>query len=152
MDKETGMYCWSTGSCTPRSSTRQTMAFIPRTLGDDDDPLDMLVLDARAGSTVEHPARSKPIGMMPMVDDGENDEKIICVHLDDPEYYATTSTITTCPNIARKRLQRFFEDYKKPWKTKKSPSGKVSGPARRQRGSYNNAMDLYNEADLPRSD
>jgi inorganic pyrophosphatase len=59
--------------------------FIPQTLGDDHDPIDVLVL-------MQEPVvplsilRVRAIGMMTMLDQGENDEKIICVHLDDPEY------------------------------------------------------------------
>ncbi len=30
--------------------------------------------------------RARPIGMMEMTDEGESDEKIICVHLDDLEF------------------------------------------------------------------
>jgi len=52
--------------------------FIPRTLGDDDDPLDVLVL-------MQEPVMplctltARPIGLMNMQDRGEGDEKIICV-------------------------------------------------------------------------
>ncbi len=48
--------------------------------------------------------RARPIGMMHMVDEGQNDEKIICVHLDDPEYMSYEHRLT--------ELQRFFQDYK----------------------------------------
>lgn len=30
--------------------------------------------------------RAKPIGVMPMIDQGEQDDKIIAVHADDPEF------------------------------------------------------------------
>ena len=85
--------------------------FIPQTLGDDDDPLDVLVL-------MQEPVvplsilRVRPIGMMTMVDQGQNDEKIICVHLDDPEY----RDYVAIQQILKHRLaelRRFFEDYKK---------------------------------------
>ena len=84
--------------------------FIPRTLGDDGDPLDVLVL-------MQEPVQllsllsARPIGMMHMVDEGESDEKIICVHLDDPEYrsYEHHSEL---PEHRLSELQRFFQDYK----------------------------------------
>lgn len=85
--------------------------FIPQTLGDDHDPLDVLVL-------MQEPVvplsilNVRPIGMMRMMDQGEADEKIICVHLDDPEY----SSYTAITQLAPHRLvevRRFFEDYKK---------------------------------------
>lgn len=85
--------------------------FIPQTLGDDDDPLDVLVLMQEA----VHPmtlVRARPIGMMHMVDDGENDEKIICVNLDDPEY-RSYEHYTELPEHRLDELRSFFEDYKK---------------------------------------
>jgi len=84
--------------------------FIPQTLGEDEDPLDVLVL-------MQEPVvplsilRARPIGLMTMVDQGQNDEKIICIHLDDPEY----RTFVAIQQLADHRLQelrRFFEDYK----------------------------------------
>jgi inorganic pyrophosphatase len=55
--------------------------------------------------------RVRPIGMMHMVDEGENDEKIICVHLEDPEYrvYKHHSEL---PEHRLAELKRFFLDYK----------------------------------------
>ena len=85
--------------------------FIPRTLGDDGDPLDMLVLMQEQVVPLSI-LRVRPIGMMPMVDDGENDEKIICVHLDDPEY-RSYQHFEELPGHRVEELQRFFEDYKK---------------------------------------
>lgn len=84
--------------------------FIPRTLGDDEDPLDLLVLmqeDVQPLSIV----RARPIGMMVMEDEGEDDEKIICVHLDDPEY-SSYSHHSELPEHRLNELRRFFEDYK----------------------------------------
>jgi len=85
--------------------------FIPRTLGDDGDPLDVLVL-------MQEPVYPlsllvvRPIGMMHMVDDGENDEKIICVPLEDPEYRSYKS-YDELPQHRLDELRSFFEDYKK---------------------------------------
>ena len=84
--------------------------FIPQTLGEDHDPLDVLVL-------MQEPVvplsilRVRPIGMMRMRDQGENDEKIICIHLDDPEYRDFTN-IDQLPTHRLQELRRFFEDYK----------------------------------------
>ncbi len=84
--------------------------FIPRTLGDDDDPLDVLVLMQEPVQPLSI-LRARPIGMMHMVDEGESDEKIICVHLDDPEFrsYEHHSEL---PEHRLSELRRFFEDYK----------------------------------------
>jgi inorganic pyrophosphatase len=85
--------------------------FIPRTLGEDHDPLDVLVLMQEQVAPLSL-LRARPIGMMQMYDQGEKDEKVICVHLDDPEYNAYTN-IGQLPSHRLDELQTFFEDYKK---------------------------------------
>jgi inorganic pyrophosphatase len=83
--------------------------FIPRTLAEDGDPLDVLVL-------MQEPVvpmsllRVRPIGMMSMLDQGERDAKIISVHLDDPEYRSYQHVRDLAPHRTRE-LRRFFEDY-----------------------------------------
>src|SRR6202158_3621396 len=59
--------------------------FIPGTLGADKDPLDVLVLcqEAVAPLTIIH---ARTIGMMTMIDAGEEDHKVIAVATGDPEY------------------------------------------------------------------
>jgi len=85
--------------------------FIPQTLGDDHDPLDVLVL-------MQEPViplsilNAKPIGMMHMLDQGESDEKIIAVATDDPEY-REYSHISELPPHRLEELSTFFADYKK---------------------------------------
>ncbi|CAI2717149.1 inorganic diphosphatase [Nitrospina watsonii] len=84
--------------------------FIPRTLGEDHDPLDVLVL----GQDRVYPLsimRARPIGVMEMIDQGEEDDKIIAVHVDDPEYDHYES-ITELPPHRMAEVKRFFEDYK----------------------------------------
>ncbi len=85
--------------------------FIPQTLGDDHDPLDVLVLMQEPVMPLSI-LRVAPIGMMTMIDQGEDDEKIICVHLDDPEYRSYTH-IDQLPGHRLEEVRRFFEDYKK---------------------------------------
>jgi inorganic pyrophosphatase len=84
--------------------------FIPQTYCDDQDPLDILVL----GQEAVYPLtlmRATPIGVMQMIDMDEEDDKIIAVHADDPEY-SEYSDIHQLPKHKMKELQRFFEDYK----------------------------------------
>jgi inorganic pyrophosphatase len=84
--------------------------FIPRTYCDDRDPLDILVL----GQEAVYPLtlmRAKPIGVMQMIDQNEEDDKIIAVHADDPEF-ADYTDIHQLAKHKMKELQRFFEDYK----------------------------------------
>jgi inorganic pyrophosphatase len=85
--------------------------FIPMTLGEDHDPLDALVLMQEPVvplSLIE----ARPIGVLPMVDHGEADEKIICVHVGDPQVCDYTS-IDQLPAHIMREVSRFFEDYKR---------------------------------------
>ncbi len=84
--------------------------FIPQTLCEDNDPLDILVL----GQEPVYPLTimfAKPIGVMKMVDQGEADDKIIAVHADDPEY-KDYSSLKELPRHRMIEIKRFFEDYK----------------------------------------
>jgi inorganic pyrophosphatase len=84
--------------------------FIPRTLCEDHDPLDILVL-GQESVTPLCLVRAKPIGVMRMLDQGEADDKIIAVHADDPEYSHYRS-IEQLPPHRMIEVKRFFEDYK----------------------------------------
>lgn len=84
--------------------------FIPRTLCEDRDPLDILVLGQESVVPLCI-VRAKPIGVMKMLDQGEADDKIIAVHLDDPEF-SHYNSIEELPPHRIKEVQRFFEDYK----------------------------------------
>ncbi|MAZ48517.1 MAG: inorganic pyrophosphatase [Halobacteriovoraceae bacterium] len=84
--------------------------FIPKTYCEDKDPLDVLVL----GQEPVYPMSimsAKPIGVMKMKDEGELDDKIIAVHLHDPEYCHYDS-IKDLPPHRIAEIRRFFEDYK----------------------------------------
>jgi inorganic pyrophosphatase len=84
--------------------------FIPQTLCEDHDPLDILVLGQESAVPLSI-LRAKPIGVMKMLDQGEADDKVIAVHLDDPEY-SHYNTIEELPPHRMKEVKRFFEDYK----------------------------------------
>ena len=85
--------------------------FIPKTLCEDNDPLDILVLMQEPVVPMSF-LRAKPIGMMQMIDQGERDDKIIAVHADDPEY-RHFEDISELPKHRLNEIRRFFEDYKK---------------------------------------
>ncbi len=84
--------------------------FIPQSYCEDNDPLDILVLGQEAVLPLSI-LRAKPIGVMKMIDQGEMDDKIVAVHLDDPEYCHYNSIDELPPHVL-KMLRRFFEDYK----------------------------------------
>lgn len=85
--------------------------FIPRTYCDDKDPLDILVIcsiDVDPLCIIE----SKVIGVMRMVDDDEEDDKIIAVAEKDMAVNYIND-ISELPPHTIVELKRFFEDYKK---------------------------------------
>ncbi len=84
--------------------------FIPQTLAEDDDPLDVLVLckEKVVPLALIH---SRPIGLMTMLDEGKKDHKIIAVAIEDPEYNHYTDVAQLPPHRV-KQIRRFFEDYK----------------------------------------
>jgi len=84
--------------------------FIPQTYGDDRDPLDVLVLMQEPVSPLSI-VRARPIGIMTMMDQRQRDEKILCVHLDDPEYRVYGNIDELSPHRLEE-LKRFFQDYK----------------------------------------
>jgi inorganic pyrophosphatase len=103
----------------------ENYGFIPQTLADDDDPLDVIVL-------MQEPVQPmsilevRPIGMLPMVDEGENDENIICVHVEDPQY-ATYSNVNEFPEHRLNEIKQFFKEYKN-LEEKEVEVGEVSSP------------------------
>lgn len=84
--------------------------FIPRTLCDDKDPLDILVLGQEPTIPLSL-LRARPVGVMKMEDQGEADDKIIAVHADDPEFSHYRDILELPPHWV-KQVKRFFEDYK----------------------------------------
>lgn len=84
--------------------------FIPQTLAEDRDPLDVLVLcqEAVAPLTIIH---SRTIGLMTMIDAGDKDHKVIAVATSDPEYKAYHE-MKELPPHRLAMVRRFFQDYK----------------------------------------
>jgi inorganic pyrophosphatase len=84
--------------------------FVPRTYCEDGDPLDVLVL-CQEDVAPQVLLRARAIGVMRMRDEQGQDDKIIAVHVDDPEYNYFHE-ISELSEHRRKELQRFFLDYK----------------------------------------
>jgi inorganic pyrophosphatase len=84
--------------------------FIPQTLAEDDDPLDVLVLcqETVVPLTIIH---ARTIGLMTMVDAGQQDHKIIAVATQDPEFNSYREAAEMPPHRLL-MLRRFFQDYK----------------------------------------
>jgi inorganic pyrophosphatase len=84
--------------------------FIPQTLAEDDDPLDVLVLcqETVVPLTLIH---ARTIGLMTMIDAGKKDHKIIAVATEDPEFNSYREA-SEMPGHRLTMLRRFFQDYK----------------------------------------
>lgn len=84
--------------------------FIPQTLAEDDDPLDVLVLCQVAVAPLTL-VDARAIGIMTMIDSGKRDHKILAVAVDDPEYNGFQEAVQM-PAHRLAMLRRFFQDYK----------------------------------------
>ena len=84
--------------------------FIPRTLAEDDDPLDVLVhcQEPVVPLALVH---ARTIGLMTMIDAGKPDHKIIAVATGDPEFNSYHEAAEMPPHRLL-MLRRFFQDYK----------------------------------------
>lgn len=119
--------------------------FIPQTYADDADPLDVLVLAQEAVDPLSI-LRARPIGMMSMVDDEQEDAKIICIHIDDPAFNNYWH-IKDLPEHRLRELKRFFQDYK----ALEDKSVRVQdffGPERARR-IINESIEMYDEQIRP---
>ena len=85
--------------------------FIPQSYGGDKDPLDILVITSLPVQPLTL-MEAKVIGVMQMIDGGENDDKIIAVADKDPgvNHY---NNIEELPRHFFDELRHFFEEYKK---------------------------------------
>jgi len=84
--------------------------FIPQTLGDDGDPLDILVICSESIQPLCL-TEAKVIGNMQMIDSGKADDKIIAVAAGDPQFHHIES-INQLPDHFLLMLKNYFEQYK----------------------------------------
>ena len=83
--------------------------FIPGTLADDGDALDVVVL-------IDQPTfpgclmRVRPIGILRLRQEGERDDKVLCVAVSDP-LYANTCNIDDIPAHRLVEIKHFFATY-----------------------------------------
>lgn len=84
--------------------------FIPQTLAEDEDPLDVLVLCQEAVAPLTL-VNSRASGLMTMIDAGKRDHKILAVAVDDPEFNGFQQASELPPHRLA-LLRRFFQDYK----------------------------------------
>ena len=86
--------------------------FVPHTLSDDGDPIDVLVANTRPivpGAVIN----VRPIGVLKMQDEAGGDEKVLAVPVPKlTQRYAHVMNYTDLPEITLKQVQHFFEHYK----------------------------------------
>ena len=86
--------------------------FVPHTLSDDGDPVDMLI----AGRVPVIPGavvRARPIGVLIMEDEKGQDEKVLSVPVDDLHpFYTNVGSYRNLPKILLEQIAHFFNHYK----------------------------------------
>ncbi len=93
--------------------------FIPNTLGDDGDPLDIIVISPiplLAGAVIA----ARPVGVLMMTDEKGGDEKILAVPADSVyPYHSKVKTCDDLPPLTLEQVAHFFTHYKDLEKGKK---------------------------------
>ena len=86
--------------------------FIPHTLADDGDPIDVLVVTpypVQAGSVI----RARPVGILNMEDEAGGDAKLVAVPHDKlTQTYHNIREVEDLPELLRDQIKHFFENYK----------------------------------------
>ncbi len=104
LDKDTGL-CFVDRILFSSVVYPHNYGFVPKTLCEDGDPLDVLVLMQEAVVPMCF-LRARPIGVMQMLDQGERDDKLIAVHADDPEFKGFTD-ISQLPKHRLAEIKRW---------------------------------------------
>ena len=116
LDKETGRLTLDRVNATTLGYPAD-YGYIPDTLCDDGDPLDaLLIIDESVPQGVVVPSRA--IGVLYMVDDGENDEKLIVVPADDVTQEHIKEVNDLGPHF-KHQVEHFYthyKDWKKDWR------------------------------------
>lgn len=84
--------------------------FVPQTLWDDGDPLDIIILTGSAVNPMTL-VRARVIGILRMIDGKDKDDKVVAVYEDDPRF-AEVKDVKDIPGHVKAELKHFFERYK----------------------------------------
>lgn len=111
LDKEAGTLVVDRFLYTPMTYPGN-YGFVPHTLSDDGDPIDVLICNTRPlvpGCVIN----VRPIGVLIMEDNSGQDEKIVAVPCDHvTKRYEKIRNYDQLPEITIKQIQHFFEHYK----------------------------------------
>lgn len=109
LDKDTGLIKYDRVLYSPMHYPAN-YGFVPQTLWDDGDPLDVLVLGQEPlvpGCLVE----ARPIGVLDMIDGGDGDAKVLAVPTNDPRWKNTQNIDDLEPHLLDE-IKHFFTVYK----------------------------------------
>ena len=140
IDKETGLIALDRAMHTAQDYPFD-YGFVPQTLWDDNDALDVVILTTYPlfpGILVA----CRPVAIMGMVDGGEADDKIIAVPVGDPRWTEVTD-LTDINTHTLKEIEHFFMTYKQIQKKSVEVTG-FKG-ASEARAAVNRSIELYNE-------
>jgi inorganic pyrophosphatase len=110
IDKESGLIALDRVAYTTQDFPFD-YGFIPQTYWDDKDPMDAVLLTTYPlipGLLV----KTRPIGIINMIDSGDADDKLICVPTDDPRF-ADIVDIEDINKHTLKEMEHFYTTYKK---------------------------------------
>jgi inorganic pyrophosphatase len=115
--------------------------FVPQSLWHDNDPLDVIILTTYPlvpGLLV----RVRPVAVMNMIDDGEGDDKLIAVPIEDPRWIQVEDIGDINPHTL-KEMEHFYSTYKKIKGKHVEVTGfKDKGEAVK---IFNEGLELYNQ-------
>ena len=109
VDKETGLIMFDRVLYTPMHYNNN-YGFVPQTLWEDGDPLDVLVLNEEPlvpGALV----KCRAVAVLDMVDGGEGDAKILAVPVKDPRFEHVKDLGDVSPHFLEE-VREFFRVYK----------------------------------------
>lgn len=109
IDKETGLIALDRAMYTAQDYPFD-YGYIPQTLWDDDDAVDVIILTSNpldSGILV----RTRPVGIMNMIDDGDADDKIIAVPTTDPRF-DEIQDLDDVNSHTLKEMKHFYSTYK----------------------------------------
>lgn len=140
IDKETGIIALDRVMHTAQDYPFD-YGFIPQTLWDDGDALDVIVLTTyplSSGILV----RVRPVAIMHMIDGGDNDDKVIAVPVDDPRW-EDVKELKDINKHTLKEIEHFFSTYKKVQNKEVSVEGfKDTDDAKK---AFEKGVNLYKE-------
>lgn len=140
IDKETGLIALDRALHTAQDYPFD-YGFMPQTLWDDDDALDVVLLTTyplAPGILVA----ARPVAIMGMTDSGEADDKVIAVPVDDPRW-SDVNDLADINKHTLKEMQHFFETYKKIQKKEVVVGGFKDAVA--ARAAVERSIKLYDE-------